>query len=153
MMKQISSYWGSLSIRDKRALTLLLLATSIWLVFRLASSLVDTREAAERRVQQLHVQLHEMQQLLPVLKSRGSNGRVTGNLATLINGIGRQTDVEYSSIRPSNTGVQLVITEISEEKFGAWLNALKVHDLTVIAMSLSIDQKGLLAVNMQLSNQ
>jgi type II secretory pathway component PulM len=129
------------------------IAIVAWLLISGVSSLLTTNANTERQIQQLRSQLTQMQQLLPVIKGNADGARVSGNLATLVNRIGRDEDVEYDSIRPNANGLQLTISNITEDDFGAWLTKLKVHSLNVTALSLTVDQEGQLAVSMQLSTQ
>ncbi|MEQ3697715.1 MAG: type II secretion system protein GspM [Pseudomonadales bacterium] len=152
-MEKLQQYWSSLSTRDRRALALMSIAIVAWLLISGVSSLLTTNANTERQIQQLRSQLTQMQQLLPVIKGNADGARVSGNLATLVNRIGRDEDVEYDSIRPNANGLQLTISNITEDDFGAWLTKLKVHSLNVTALSLTVDQEGQLAVSMQLSTQ
>jgi type II secretory pathway component PulM len=152
-MQKLQQYWSTLSTRDRRALMLMTIAIIGWIFFSGVSSLLKTNASTERQIQQLRSQLTQMQQLVPTIKGNAGGARVSGNLATLVNRIGRDAEVEYDSIRPNSSGLQLAISNISEEDFGAWLTKLKVHSLSVTAMSLTVDQEGQLAVSMQLSTR
>ncbi|WP_298636212.1 type II secretion system protein GspM [uncultured Umboniibacter sp.] len=152
-MRNLQQYWNSISTRDRRALAIMSIAIAAWIVISGVNSLLKTNANTERQIQQLRSQLTQMQQLLPVIKGNVGGARVSGNLATLVNRIGRDADVEYDSIRPNSSGLQLTISNITEEDFGAWLSKLKVHSLDVTAMSLTVDQEGQLAISMQLSTQ
>ena len=152
-MEKLQQYWSALSTRDRRALALMSIAIVAWLLISGVSSLLTTNANTERQIQQLRSQLTQMQQLLPVIKGNADGARVSGNLATLVNRIGRDAEVEYDSIRPNANGLQLTISNITEDDFGAWLAKLKVHSLKVTALSLTVDQEGQLAVSMQLSTQ
>ena len=152
-MEKLQQYWRTLSTRDRRALMLMTIAIIGWIFFSGVSSLLKANANTERQIQQLRSQLTQMQQLVPTIKGNTGGARVSGNLATLVNRIGRDAEVEYDSIRPNASGLQLAMSNITEEDFGAWLTKLKVHSLTVTAMSLTVDQEGQLAVSMQLSTQ
>ncbi|RMA81321.1 type II secretion system protein GspM [Umboniibacter marinipuniceus] len=152
-MDRLKVYWGTLSSRDRRALVVMIVAVSIWLIVSGLSTLLKANANSERQIQQLRSQLSQMQQLVPVIKGRAEGNQVSGNLAALVNQIGRETEVEYDSLRPNANGLQLAISNTSEEDFAKWLTKLKAHSLNVSAMSLTVDQAGQLAISMQLSTQ
>lgn len=152
-MDRLKVYWGTLSSRDRRALVVMIVAVSIWLIVSGLSTLLKANANSERQIQQLRSQLSQMQLLVPAIKGRAEGNQVSGNLAALVNQIGRETEVEYDSLRPNANGLQLAISNTSEEDFAKWLTKLKAHSLNVSAMSLTVDQAGQLAISMQLSTQ
>ena len=152
-MDRLKVYWGTLSSRDRRALVVMMVAVSIWLIVSGLSTLLKANANSERQIQQLRSQLSQMQLLVPAIKGRAEGNQVSGNLAALVNQIGRETEVEYDSLRPNANGLQLAISNTSEEDFAKWLTKLKAHSLNVSAMSLTVDQAGQLAISMQLSTQ